>query len=52
MVDLFEDCIILGLLFINVGIDIFGFWIIIMRKICGGVVNLKCLVIIFICLIM
>lgn len=52
MVDLFEEFIILGLLFINVGIDIFGFWVIKIRKICGGVVNLKCWVIFFICLMM
>lgn len=33
MVDLFRDCLEIGLLFIFVGIDIFGFWFIVYRKI-------------------
>lgn len=51
MVDLFFDRIIFGFLFIIVGVDIFGLWIVLVRKICGGVINNKWWVIMFSCLI-
>lgn len=51
MVDLLVDCLDLLLFFINVGVDVFGFWFIIICKIWGGSVNLKCWGILFICLV-
>lgn len=51
MVDLFFDRIIFGFLFIIVGVDIFGLWIVLVRKIRGGVINNKRWVIMFSCLI-
>lgn len=41
MVDFLFDCLDLVFLFIYIGIDVFGLWIIVICKICGGEVNLK-----------
>lgn len=50
MVDLFVDRIEVVSFFINVGFDVFGFWTVRIRKIRGGVVNLKRWGVVFICL--
>lgn len=47
MVDFFVCCLKLVLFFIYVGVDIFGYWNVVSR-ICGGYVNSKWLVILFI----
>lgn len=52
MVDLLEDRIILGLVFIFVGIDVFGLWEVCICRIRGGVVNSKRWGLMFICLIL
>lgn len=51
MVDLFTDRIELGFLFIFVGVDTFGLWMVILRKIRGGMVYNKRWVLFFICFI-
>lgn len=51
MVNLFFDCFELGLLFMYVGLDMFCFWEVVIRKIRGGVVNVKRWVIFFICMV-
>lgn len=51
MVDFLFDCLDLVFLFIYIGIDVFGLWIIVICKICGGEVNLKCWVLLFICFV-
>lgn len=38
MVDFFLDWFILGFLFIFVGFDVFGLWLVVIRKMCGGFV--------------
>lgn len=50
MVDLLLFRVILGFLFSVVGVDIFGFWLIVICKIRGGVVESKWWVIMFMCL--
>lgn len=49
MVDLLVDRMEVIFFFMNVGFDIFGFWMICFWKICGGVVNFKCWGLVFIC---
>lgn len=50
MLDLFVECIFFGyLLFLFIGVDVFGFWEIIIRKIRGGLVISKGWVVFFIC---
>lgn len=51
MVDFFVCCLKLVLFFIYVGVDIFGYWNVVSRRICGGYVNSKWWVILFICFI-
>lgn len=51
MVDLFEEWFIFCFLFIYVGVDCFGFWDVVMCWICGGFVNFKWWVVLFVCLL-
>lgn len=52
MVNILKDCLILGFLFLFVGVDIFGFWDVIVRCIRGGLVISKRWVILFMCLVL
>lgn len=51
MVDLFVERFEVVLFFFYIGIDVFGFWIIFMRKMCGGEVNFKRWVLMIICFV-
>lgn len=51
MVDFFLDWFILVFLFIFVGFDVFGLWLVVIRKMCGGFVQSKRWVVLFFCLI-
>lgn len=52
MVDFFEDWLKEVLFFFYVGLDVFGFWLDVMRCIRGGLVNFKRWGVLFICLVL
>lgn len=51
MVCLLEDRVMFCLLFLYVGVDMFGLWVIVYRRIRGSLVNQKWWVLLFICMV-